>query len=255
MDYSQNDWMRKQNEYEQEVDLRDLIFYCFYRWRSILLVAVAGCIIASIYVAGKMKAAGSGLNLWHQLWGSGNFDLIRWATTGFAIGIFVSIFWYAIGYTVSDKIRGERELRKRYGYHLLGVFYHRRRGHFLSCIDRRLRKWEGYSRQVTEEETYRIIAANITNLAKEGGMFLVTGTVAPEKIQEFISKILSQLNENIILAAGYDMNENADTLETLAVCDAVIMIEERDNSLRKKIQNEQDSIAALEKKVIGYVLM
>lgn len=255
MNQSQNEWEKYRSEYEQEVDLRDLIFYCFYRWRSILLIALAGCILASIYAADKTKVAGSGLNLWQQLWGGGNSNLTRWAATGFVIGIFAGIFCYAICYTISDKIRGERELKERYGYHLLGVFYHRKRRRFLSCIDCWLRKWERYSGQVTEEETYRIVAANITNLAKEGGMFLVTGTVAPEKIQEFIGKIISQLNENVILAAGYDMNENADTLETLAECDAVILIEERDKSLRKKIQNEQDSIVALGKRVIGYVLI
>ena len=65
---------------------------------------------------------------------------------------------------------------------------------------------------------------------------------------------MSQLPENIMLMTGAYMNVSANTLEMLAECDAVILVEERDGSLRSKIQREQESIAALEKNVIGYVL-
>ena len=115
---------------------------------------------------------------------------------------------------------------------------------------------EAYSMMhFSEEETYRIIAANITNLAGDGGLLLVTGTVDIERLQEFSSIILTQLNENILLVTGSDMSENADTLEALAECDAVILVEERNKSSRVKIQREQDSIEAFGKNVMGYVLL
>ena len=214
--------------HEQEIKPKDVLIYVLYRWRSILLTAIAGCVLASIYTVYKISTAAPDNtgNLWQQLWNGENVDFKKWVFIGFAAGILVSMFCYAMGYTSSDKIRGERELKERYGHHLLGVFRQRKKRRFLSCIDRQLEKWEGYSKQITEEETYRIIAANITNLAKDGGLFLVTGTVAIERLQEFSSAILSQLSENISLMTGAYMDENADTLEALAECDAVIFIEE-----------------------------
>ena len=243
--------------HEQEIKLKDLLIYVLYKWRSILLTAIAGCALASIYTVYNISATAQNDagNLWQQLWNGQNAVLRKWALIGFAAGILVSMFCCAMSYTNSDKIRGERELKERYGYHLLGVFHHKKKRRFLSCIDRQLEKWEGYSKDISEEETYRIIAANITNLAKDGGLLLVTGTVDMERLQEFSNIILSQLNENILIVTGTDMNENADTLEALAECDAVILVEERNKSSRVKIQKEQDSIEAFGKTVIGYILL
>ncbi|MCR2046558.1 hypothetical protein NSB25_04605 [Acetatifactor muris] len=243
--------------HEREIRTKDLLIYILYKWRSILLTAMAGCVLAGIYTVWNISATASNdtENLWQKLWNGQNAVLKKWVFIGFAAGILVSMFYHAMGYTSSDKIRGERELKERYGYHLLGVFHHRKKRCFLSCIDRQLEKWEGYSKDISEEETYRIIAANITNLAGDGGLLLVTGTVDIERLQEFSSIILTQLNENILLVTGSDMSENADTLEALAECDAVILVEERNKSSRVKIQREQDSIEAFGKNVMGYVLL
>ena len=129
-----------------------------------------------------------------------------------------------------------------YGYYLLGTIPKNRKKKLLDGIDRFLRRLDGVER-ITEEEAYRIVATNIANLAKDGGTFLVTGTLEEER-----------LPENILLMTGACMNINATTLEMLAECDAVVLVEERDGSLRTKVQKEQESMAALEKNVIGYVL-
>ena len=163
------------------------------------------------------------------------------------------VFCYAIGYVFSDKLRGERELRERYGYYLLGTIPKNRKKKLLDGIDRFLRRLDGVER-ITEEEAYRIVATNIANLAKDGGTFLVTGTLEEERLTEFTARIVPQLPENILLMTGACMNINATTLEMLAECDAVVLVEERDGSLRTKVQKEQESMAALEKNVIGYVL-
>ena len=94
------------------------------------------------------------------------------------------------------------------------------------------------------------MATNITNLAKDGGTFLVTGTVDIGRLEEFTERIVPQLPESVMLMTGASMNANASTLEMLAV----ILVEEQDGSLRTKVQKEYESISALEKNVIGYVL-
>ena len=80
---------------------------------------------------------------------------------------------------------------------------------------------------------------------------MVTGTIEFGKLQEFVKAIVPQLQENV----GADMNVTASTLEMLAECDAVILVEERGRSLRARVHKEHESIAALEKAVVGYVAM
>lgn len=290
--------MDNSQRYEEEIDLKDLLFHILYRWRSVLITAVLVCALAGGYAAlynaigypGERSEVQGRLNeekkiledlaartqpeapaptddqgrtadqvqkqieeITAQLEGVEKLSIAKYAVIGFAGGFFVLVFCYAIGYVFSDKVRGERELRERYGYYLLGVIPKKRKKKFLSRIDKVLRRLEGVER-ISEEEAYRIIATNITNLSKEGGTFLVTGNIGVERLEEFTVRIVPQLPENIMLMTGAYMGANANTLEMLAECDAVVLIEERDGSLRTKIQKEYESIAALEKNVIGYVL-
>lgn len=251
-------------EYEQEIDLRDLLFHILYRWRSIVLtgVLICGLAIGYAFVGNEGKFFGEaqigqadgaeGTEGAADANAADKADPVKYGVIGFAGGILLLIFLYAAGYVFSDKIRGERELRERYGYNLLGTLPKIRKRVFLPGIDRMLEKLEGSAEPITEEEAYWIIAINIINLAKTGGTFLVTGTVALEKLQE-ITEVLSAQVENVTLMSCANMNRTASTLEALAECDAVILVEERGRSLRREIHREHESIAALEKVVVGYV--
>lgn len=273
--------MEYRQEYEQEIDLKDLLFHVLYQWKSVLLAAVLVCILAVGYAAlynevtipnrksdveaqleeqrqllGALTEGQSAepiqkqiTQLQEELDGLGKYSYAKYGVIGFIGGMFVMVFFYGIGYVCSDKIRGERELRERYGYYLLGTIPKPKKG-----INRFLEKLEGVSEQVTEEEAYWIISTNIANLAEAGSTILVTGTVEEAKLKVFTEVISSQV-EDVSLISGANMNATASTLEALAMCDAVILVEERDKSLRAKVQKEQESIGVLNKLVMGYVMV
>nr|WP_302111235.1 hypothetical protein [uncultured Acetatifactor sp.] len=286
--------MGYKEEYEQEIDLKDMLFHILYRWRSILLAMILVGVAAIGYVVvynlitlpgeraevrGEMQEQMRVLEelegveaeqqdaaaitevkdriqlLDEQLGELQNLSPVKYGAIGIAVGLFGMMFLYGIAYVLSDKLRGERELLERYGYHLLGTFPRRRKGKALTGFDHVLEKKEGGSGQAAEEETYGIISANITNLAKDGGLFLMTGTVDIGKLQRLTKAILPMLQKNVMLAVGADMNRTASTVESLGECDAVILVEERGTSLRGGIQKEHENIAALEKPVIGYIVL
>lgn len=269
MDYSQ--------EYEELIDLKDVLFHVLKRWRSMLLAAVVMCVLAGSYalirIAAAPEAEETEMSENQDAEGIGQTQEtgdpaqegeteeeperirpVKYVVFGFAGGIFVTGLFYAVVYAVSDKIRGERELREKYGYYLLGVVPKTGRKRFLSFVDGILARLEGTANQIPEAEAYRIIAANIANLSKEGQNILVTGTVEGEKLSRFMEKLPFQA-ESAVLVKGEDMSRTASTLEKLHDCDAVVFVEERDGSLRKEIRKEQESIAALGKPVLGYVLL
>ena len=256
--------MNNREEYEQEIDLRDLLFHILYRWRRILLAAVLVCGLAAGYAVFSNAASSAERNPQGEEPQAAEgeqgesaektADTVKYAAAGFLGGAFILTFWYGMGYVLSDKLRGERELRERYGYYLLGTVPREGKKRLFGWIDRLLEKWDRGSEGITPEEACWIISINIINLARTGGTFLVTGTVEIERLQELVEIISSQV-ENVTLTAGADMNRTAGTLETLAECDAVILVEERGRSLRREIQKEQESIAALEKPVVGYVVL
>ena len=256
--------MNNREEYEQEIDLRDLLFHILYKWRRILLAAVLVCGLAAGYAVFSNAASSAERNPQGEEPQAAEgeqgesaekaADPVKYAAAGFLGGAFILAFWYGMGYVLSDKLRGERELRERYGYYLLGTVPREGKKRLFGGIDRLLEKWDRGSEGITPEEACWIISINIINLARTGGTFLVTGTVGIERLQELVEIISSQV-ENVALTAGADMNRTAGTLEALAECDAVILVEERGRSLRREIQKEQESIAALEKQVVGYVVL
>ena len=235
--------MGYKEEYEQEIDLKDMLFHILYRWRSILLAMILVGVAAIGYVVvynlitlpgeraevrGEMQEQMRVLEelegveaeqqdaaaitevkdriqlLDEQLGELQNLSPVKYGAIGIAVGLFGMMFLYGIAYVLSDKLRGERELLERYGYHLLGTFPRRRKGKALTGFDHVLEKKEGGSGQAAEEETYGIISANITNLAKDGGLFLMTGTVDIGKLQRLTKAILPMLQKNVMLAVGAD---------------------------------------------------
>ena len=266
--------MNYKEEYELEINLKDLFFDILYQWRIILLAGVILCVVAGVYAvrynivnrpeespaieeqqmheneqSGEITADETGTSKEPS-----KLSVVKYAVLGFAGGIFGVVFFYGITYILSDKIRGERELRERYGYYLLGTIPKLQKKKFLSGVDRFLQKLEEGSEQVAEEEAYGIISANITNLSPKESTILVTGTVETGKLKKLISEVTTR-TEGVILAEGADMNVTASTLESLASCDAVILVEERDKSRRARIHREQESIAVLNKAVVGYVML
>ena len=302
--------MEGYQEYEQEIDLKDLVFHVLYRWRSVMLVALLTGILSAGYAfwynsavfpekragiegeleeqlqlqklfnqAGQIqgeegnqeqaaeitKAQEKGLTaenvgkqieeLREQLEGLKELSPVKYFVLGFAAALFGMAFCHGTGYAFSDKLRREQELREKYGYHILGVFPRGGRKRFLGCIDRLLDRLEGNRACSSEEEIHRIISVGMMNLAKGGGTFLVTGTVGQERLQRLVDHLVQNLGEDMALIPGADMNVTADTLEALAVCDGVVLVEERGRSLRRQIHREHESIVAFGKTVVGYVVL
>lgn len=249
--------MKNGDEY---ISIKAMMFQILYRWRSILLVSVLMCILAGGYsiiynIVDRTEQQNN--NLDKELEELKELEIkspVKYTTIGFGAGIVLMIFLYSTAYIFSNKISEERELKERYGYCFLGSIPRVKKKKHLSSIDLFLEKIEGDTEQITESEAYKIIAVNITNLAKAGGTFLVTGTLNITQLFGFTEMLLPQLNENITIITGENMNVCANTLEILAECDAVILIEERNKSLRTKVQKEHESIVTLGKTVLGYVM-
>lgn len=292
MDYSRDYRIYDRDRSEQdgqEIDLKDLLFYILYRWRSLLLIAALAGILAGGYAdrynrglpekrtqmqreleeqqrlvkEGKEKQQSVNYEqkkveeLQKGLDGLKERGVVKYGIIGIVGGIAILAFGYGFLGVFHERTLGEREILERYGHYLLGTLP-RRRGRKrkeLRGLDRLIAGKEGVSGRLTREEAYRIIAANITNLAKEGGVFLVTGTVGFEKIREFTQTLTPMLQKNTKLTAGADMNTTAETLKKLAECDAVILVEEREKSVGGEIRKELECAAALKKPVLGYVVV
>lgn len=178
---------------------------------------------------------------------------IKYPAAGILGGGFLMVLFYGLGYLFGGKLHGDSELGNKYGYRLLGTLPVHPKA-FLPGIDHILERLEGTPRCAGEEKIYQCIAANIKNLAGTGKKVLITGTADAEKIKRLTNAVAPRLKDITLTAAG-DMNREAGTLDALAACDAVILAEEKSISAERAVQREHECINAMEKPVIGYILL
>lgn len=179
---------------------------------------------------------------------------VKYPAAGFVLGIFLLAAFYVTSYLLGGKLHGEEELKNRYGCAMLGYYPSPEKKGIFTSIDCFIDKLSQNYIYHDKENSYKRIAVNISNLAGTGKSILITGTVHTEKIQSLTSKIAPMLSDFALTTAG-DMNQDVSTLELLAKCDSVILVEEKDKSQIHDIQKEFDSIRSLGKAVIGYVLL
>lgn len=173
---------------------------------------------------------------------------------GAAGGFFLAAMFQGALYLLDGKLHNQRELHDRYGYPLLGTIPNFDSKAHTSHIDRFLGKLYGSSSCPSKDELCGLIGAKIAGQTVPGEKLLVTGTVTPEKLQAFGQSLLPKI-DNVILMVAPNVNAFADSISTLAQCDAVILVEEQHKALITNIEKERENIQMFHKKVIGYVLL
>lgn len=179
---------------------------------------------------------------------------IKFPVAGFALGVLLMVVFYGISYFFDGKLHGKRSLQYRYGYRLLGVFPHPSKKPFFHCVDRLLDRLSNDCTTFETNEIYKRISINALNMLGENKNILVTGTAKLERMQEIADAVMRHA-ESLTLTASQDTNRNSETLIALAKCDAVLLVEEVGKSLSSDVRNECADIIALEKPVVGYVLL
>lgn len=175
---------------------------------------------------------------------------IKFAVIGGVGGAFLMAFYFCMIYVLNGKVHTEEEIKERFGVRILGVFALPVKKGFLCGIDHWLEKLEGTSERMTEEAVLDRAMVNIRNYAGGAEKLLVTGTVPAEKLREIADK-LSKGMDGFCLTAGADMNRETATLQMLAGCDAVILVEQREYSKGQQIQKEREAIDGMKKPIIG----
>lgn len=180
---------------------------------------------------------------------------IKYAILGGVLGAFMMVFFICVAFLMSDKLVSEKELRRRYGLMVLGCFKRDGKKKVFSFVDRWLDRMEGVtSRELEDSQTFEVIAANALNYVENVKNVLLVGTVdreALEKIQSGLSPMLS----NVALSVGGNLSKEAQAIKEAASCDAVLIVEKRNQSLFSGIEQELDLVRSLDKKIVGFVVL
>lgn len=182
---------------------------------------------------------------------------IKYAVLGGVLGAFMVVFFLCVAFLMSDKLVSEKELKRRYGIMVLGVFSKHNKKRAFAFIDRWLDKLEGTSaREMEDSRTFEVVAANAINYIEQDSIrdVILVGTVENEKLEQVHTGLAAMLG-SVELTVGGNLGKDASAIKKAASCDAVVIVEQRGNSMFSGIEQELDLVRSLGKKVIGCIVL
>ena len=182
---------------------------------------------------------------------------VKYAVLGGVLGAFIAVFFLCVAFLMSDKLVNEKELKRRYGIMVLGVFRRNDKKRAFGFVDKWLDKMEGVSgREMEDSRTFEVVAANALNYMEQdrAADVILVGTVETEKLEQVRAGLASMLGA-AALSVGGNLGKDASAIKKAAACDAVILVEQRGGSLFGGIEQELDLVRSLGKKVIGCIVL
>ena len=169
------------------------------------------------------------------------------------LGAFLSIFCICVAFLMSDRLNSEKELKKRFGLRILGVFSQAPRKRAFAGVDGWLNRMEG-KRLRHPAEVYEIMAVNVRNYMQTGKKILILGSASNDKMSE-IAEELKKRVDGIEIQIGQDMEHYAETLSLLPEAGQIILVEERGKAKFEEIQSQVEVIRSLDKDIMGCVVL
>lgn len=178
-------------------------------------------------------------------------DGIKYGVLGGVLGGFMMVFFICVIFVMSDKMYSSKELRRRSGIKVLGIFpvSEKKSG----MVNNLLNRLEGKIYSASAEEEAALIAANICNYANEVKKLLVTGTIDEKKIAE-VTHLLADKLPGMEVVSGSNMLKNVETIKALPTCDGVVLVEQAGVSTYGMMGQEIEKVRDLQKEMIGCVV-
>lgn len=178
---------------------------------------------------------------------------IKYGILGGILGAFLSAFVSSVLFLMSNTLYSEKDLKNKFGLRILGTFFRGKKKVVFTAVDEYLDRLEG-KKNVTDQEVYERIAANIKSFVEAGSKILLTGTINETVLNDIRGSLQEQLCE-FELAAGPDINDNTAALKMLNEYNNIVLVEERGVSKFSQVTSEIEMVHDLKKNVIGCILL
>ena len=177
---------------------------------------------------------------------------IRDAVIGAFAGFVITVAWYALKFAFGGKINNAEELAAHYQKPLLGVI--KQSASKENKLDRALGAKLGIPKDLSPEQSAKLIASNINLYMKDAKNVLLVGTTGSDAPSKLKDSIASELAGKALTACG-DLNLDPAAVNALSEETAVICVEELQKSKHIDIAHELEKIAESENDKIGFVLV
>ena len=172
---------------------------------------------------------------------------IKYSAFGFVAGLIIAVLFYIARYIWGSKIQTQNQFFTAFrNIEEIGVCNPIGKKHFIKSFFERVSSDDS---GLSDEINKKIIKANYGYITRRTNRVLITGTADRDEA----SKLVADLNLKGDLKL--DVFRNPDTLFEIDGYDGIVLIEQRDVSLKKTVSKEIELLTNSGKEVLGAILI
>lgn len=171
---------------------------------------------------------------------------VKYGAVGFILGSFITVVFILFKYLYGKKFTSQAQFFGEFSaVRKIGVMKPiSKRSKFIQCIDR----FTEDDTKLSDENCNKLIKFYYENLTHKYNKVLITGVCDPKIFSSSIKKL------GLSGDCKPNMFNNPEVLEKLKDYDAVVLLEQRDYSLKKDVRNEISLISNSGKDIIGAII-
>ncbi len=171
---------------------------------------------------------------------------VKFGAIGFLAGVFVMAVFFILKYVFGKKIITQTQFFSIFNVRKIGVMKPSgKRSGFASFIDVKT----GDDTAISKDDYLKLIGANYANITRSYGKILITGTCDAKAMGEAV-KALGLKGD---LKPG--IHKNPEVLKAVTDYDGIVLLEQRNVSLKKDIEGEISLIDNSGTEIIGAVIL
>lgn len=184
-------------------------------------------------------------------------NAIKFALIGAFGGGFLTALWACAVFLMGDWLPDEKTLKDRYGIRVIGTYRPEREKGAFSFVDALIDRFEGVNKTERDEDrAYRLAAANLDNIVKEGMKVLVISTLPEERLHGVYSKLSEYAEQkNYSIEEAGNPAADPEAIRKLMTADGVVLIESRTGTKQTSFLKNVDMLSSQKKEICGVFLV
>lgn len=242
---------------EREIDLKDLLYYIFKKWRRLLLAAVIVMILLLLFRMPILLKLNSAADILKQS--------AKYVVIGVVTGLILMCFVYAVLYVINGKIKSENEFITNCRLSVLEILP-KKNSKKLNGIDRLIRRMFGVNRHTEDfdkltdrlaEEIKAVLSVinREKNDMKEDIYIGIVSTDSGETASELADLVNSRFNGTVKVVAAGNILKSAESIKIVMMSDKIIMVERIAASKYQMVEAAYKKLEKWQKDIVGVVLV
>ncbi|MBD5156498.1 MAG: hypothetical protein HDT13_02540 [Butyrivibrio sp.] len=242
---------------EKEIDLKDMCFYIFKKWRGLLIGAVVAAVLLTAYKIPSIIELRAVLSILQKI--------VKYIAIGIVIGIIIMFIVYVISYIINGKIKSEDEFKLNCRLNILGVLP-KKNGKKLNGIDRLVRRMFGIDRCSEEFQNLAVrlavdmkavlSAKSSENDSEKATLSIsVVSTEPVETATEIVELLCSKINAEAHLTIAGNVLKSAESIRVVMDSDIVLLVERIASSRYRLVEETCEKLAVWGKPLLGIVFL